>query len=147
MSDLTPAESRNLRCIAGMMIPASAEFAVPGADDVVIMADIVGTMGRDTAHVREALGALATLAGGPVADLDATRRDAVVLAFRERGGPAAATLSRVILQCYYRDDRVVRSLGLEPRPPFPKGHVLEQGDWSLLDPVRQRAKLWRDAPP
>ena len=147
MSDLTPAESRDLRCIAGMMIPASSEFNVPGADDAVIFADIVGTMGRDTAHVREALGALATLAGGPVADLDAARRDAVVLAFRERGGVAAATLSRVILQCYYRDDRVVRSLGLEPRPPFPKGHTLEQGDWSLLDPVRQRPKLWRDAPP
>jgi hypothetical protein len=142
MTNLTPAESRDLRCIAGMMIPASAEFDVPGADDAVIFADIVGTMGRDTAHVREALGALAG-----VADLAAARRDAVVLAFRERGGQAAATLSRVILQCYYRDDRVVRSLGLEPRPPFPKGHTLEQGDWSLLDPVRKRAKLWRDAPP
>jgi hypothetical protein len=128
------------------MIPASAEFDVPGADDALIFADIVGTMGRDTAQVREALGALAALAGGPVADLDTARRDAVVLAFRERGGVAAATLSRVILQCYYRDDRVVRSLGLEPRPPFPKGHTLEQGDWSLLDPVRKRAKLWRDAP-
>src|SRR5580698_7649780 len=111
MSDLTPAESRDLRCIAGMMIPASTEFDVPGADDAVIFADIVGTMGRDTKHVREALGALVTLAGGPVADLDAVRRDAVVLGFRERGGPAAATMSRVILQCYYRDDRVVRSLG------------------------------------
>jgi hypothetical protein len=43
-----------------------------------------------------------------------------------------ATLTRVVLQCYYRDDRVVRSLGLEPRPPHPKGHVLEDGDWSLL---------------
>ena len=36
--------------------------------------------------------------------------------------------------CYYRDDRVMVSLGLEARPPFPKGHVLEQGDWSLLRP-------------
>ena len=41
-----------------------------------------------------------------------------------------------MLLCYYRDDRVMVSLGLEARPPFPKGHVLEQGDWSLLDPVR-----------
>jgi hypothetical protein len=146
MNDLTPAESRDLRCVAGMMIPASVEFGVPGADDTVIFADIVGTMGRDTAHVREALGALAALAGGPVAELDAAKRDAV-MAFRERGGVAAATLSRVVLQCYYRDDRVVRSLGLDPRPPFPKGHTLEQGDWSLLDPVRKRPKLWRDAPP
>jgi hypothetical protein len=80
-----------------------------------------------------------------LADLDVARRDSVVAAFRERGGVAAATLSRVILQCYYRDDRVVRSLGLEPRPPFPKGHTLEQGDWSLLDPVRKRPKMWRDA--
>jgi hypothetical protein len=145
MSELTLAESRDLRCIAGMMIPASSEFNVPGADDQEIFADIVGTMGRDVAHVREALGALAASAGRPLADLDAARREAAVLAFRERGGAAAATLSRVILQCYYRDDRVVRSLGLEPRAPFPKGHTLEQGDWSLLDPVRRRPKMWRDA--
>jgi hypothetical protein len=140
MSELTPAESRDLRCIAGMMIPASSEFDVPGADDPAIFADVLGTMGRDTAHVREALRQVAGLA-----DMDAVRRDAAVMALRERGGVAVATLSRVILQCYYRDDRVVRSLGLEPRPPFPKGHTLEQGDWSLLDPVRKRAKMWRDA--
>ena len=36
------------------------------------------------------------------------------------------------------------SLGLAPGPPFPKGHVVEQGDWSLLDPVRNRAPMWRD---
>jgi hypothetical protein len=146
MDELTPAESRDLRCIAGMMIPASSEFDVPGADDAAIFADIVGTMGRDLGHVREALGELATLAEGCFADLDAARRDAVAAAFRERGGVAAAALSRVILQCYYRDDRVMLSLGLEPRPPFPKGHTLEQGDWSLLDPVRARPKMWRDAP-
>jgi len=67
-------------------------------------------------------------------------------AFLASDAPSVTTLGRVILQCYYRDDRVVRSLGLEPRPPFPKGHTLEQGDWSLLDPVRARPKLWRDAP-
>src|SRR6202790_5115188 len=127
MSDLTPAESRDLRCIAGLMIPASSEFDVPGADDAAIFADIVGTMGRDTGNVRQALGALAAMAGGAFADLDTARRDAVVMAFRERGGVAAATLSRVILQCYYRDDRVVRSLGLEARAPVPKGHTLEEG--------------------
>jgi len=145
MDELTPAESRDLRCIAGMMIPASSEFDVPGADDATIFADIVATMGRDLGHVREALDVLATLAGGAFADQDAARRDSVVQVFRERGGAAVATLSRVVLQCYYRDDRVLHSLGLEPRAPFPKGHTLEQGDWSLLDPVRARPKMWRDA--
>ena len=49
-----------------------------------------------------------------------------------------------MLQCYYRDDRVMRALGLDPRPPYPKGRVLEQGDWSLLDAVRGRPRMWRD---
>jgi hypothetical protein len=143
---LTPAEHRDLRCVSGFMIPASAEFGVPGADDAIIFADIVWSLGRDLGDVRKALGGLAELAGSAFADLDAAQRDAVAAAFRARGGAAAAALSRVILQCYYRDDRVVRSLGLEPRPPFPKGHTLEQGDWSLLDPVRGRPKMWRDPP-
>jgi hypothetical protein len=30
--------------------------------------------------------------------------------------------------CYCRDDRVMRSLGQEPRAPFRKGHVVEQVD-------------------
>jgi hypothetical protein len=40
---------------------------------------------------------------------------------------------------------VLRSLGLELRAPFPKGYALEQGDWSLLDPVRARAGTLRRA--
>jgi hypothetical protein len=125
------------------MVPASAEFDVPGADDPAIQADIVATLGRDTKLVREALDALADLAGRPLASLDHANREAIAIELRAKGGPAVATLSRVILQCYYRDNRVVRSLGLEPRPPFPKGHVLEDGDWSLLDPVRSRPPMWR----
>ncbi len=65
--------------------------------------------------------------------------------FRATGGGAAATLVRVVLQCYYRDDRVLRSLGLELRAPFPQGYALEQGDWSLLDPVKARSPSLRRA--
>jgi hypothetical protein len=53
-------------------------------------------------------------------------------------------LGRAVLQCYYRDDRVFRALDREPRPPYPKGHALEPGNWSLLDAVRDRPKMWRD---
>ena len=60
---LTPAQSEDLRILAGIMIPASTEFDVPGADDPAIQADIVATLGRDTGLVREALDQLARLAG------------------------------------------------------------------------------------
>jgi hypothetical protein len=140
---LTPAQRDDLRVVAAMMIPASVDYDVPGADDPAIQADIFATLGRDTRAVAAALDHLARLAGQPLAELDPVRRDAVAKAFRAGGGTPAATLVRVVLQCYYRDDRVLRSLNLELRPPFPKGYVLEQGDWSLLDPVKARAPMWR----
>ena len=144
-STLTATQRDDLRIIAGIIVPASAEFDVPGADDPAIQADILATLGRDAGDVRQALDDLARLAAAPLADLDPARREAAALALRDQGGAAVATLTRVVLQCYYRDDRVVRSLGLEPRPPYPKGHELEDGDWSLLDPVRERPPFWRRA--
>ena len=143
---LTAAQRDDLRVIAGMMIPESDEYNVPGADDATIQGDILATLGRDTKMVSAALDHIAKLAGKPLADLDDAKRDAVVTEFRTSGGAPAATLARVILQCYYRDDRVLRSLGLELRAPFPKGHMLPEGDWSLLDPVRARGGGMRRAP-
>lgn len=140
---LSPAQQDDLRILSGIIIPASAEYRVPGADDPVIQADMLATLGRDTGPVAAALDQLARLAGGPMARLGPVQREAVAMELRSAGGAAVATLARVVLQTYYRDDRVVRSLGLEPRPPFPKGHELEQGDWSLLDPIRARPPMWR----
>ena len=142
----TQAQRDDLRTVAAMIIPESAEYKVPGADDPKIQADILATLGRDTGLVRAALDHLARLAGKPLANLDVAAREAVAKEFRGSGGAAAATLTRVVLQCYYRDDRVLRSLGLELRPPFPQGYPLEQGDWSLLDPVKSRRSMWRRVP-
>jgi hypothetical protein len=142
---LTSTQRDDLRTIAAMMIPASDEYKVPGADDAAIQADILATLGRDTDMVREGLDHLARLAGKPLAEIDPARRETVAKEFRATGGTPAATLVRVVLQCYYRDDRVLRSLGLELRAPFPKGYELEQGDWSLLDPVKARPPMLRRA--
>jgi hypothetical protein len=140
---LTETEISDLRCLVGMIVPASEKYGVPGADDATIFADIVNSIGRDAAHVRAALAALRTLAGGSFAALDAMRRTEVAMKLRTEGGVAVGVLTRVVLLCYYRDDRVMVSLGLEVRPPFPQGHVVEQGDWSLLDTVRTRKPFWR----
>ena len=145
-NELTATQRNDLRTIAAMIVPASDEYKVPGADDPAIQADMLATMGRDTILVRAALDHLARLAGKSLSELDAARRDAIAKEFRATGGAAAATLVRVVLQCYYRDDRVLRSLGIELRAPFPKGHVLPEGDWSLLDPVKERGGNLRRAP-
>ena len=140
---LTEAEIEDLRCLAGLIIPASAKYGVPGADDDRIVSDVVGSIARDLDHVRAALATLRALAGGSFAALDAPRRAAVAAKLRAEGGLPVRVLTRIVLLCYYRDDRVMVSLGLEARAPYPKGHVVEQGDWSLLDPVRARKPFWR----
>ena len=46
---------------------------------------------------------------------------------------------------YYQDGRVALALGLEDRPPYPQGYDMPPNDLSLLDPVRERPKLYREA--
>ena len=101
-------------------------------------------MGRDLPLVREALAAIVTKAGNAFADMGRDAREALINDWYGSGGAPAAALGRVILSAYYRDDRVLVALGHEARSPFPKGYVLEPGDWSLLDAVRDRAPFWRD---
>jgi hypothetical protein len=140
---LTDTELADLRCLAGMIIPASTKYDVPGADDPIIFADIVNSIGRDGDNVRTALATLRNLSGAPFTALGATHRAEVAAKLRAKRGTSVGVLTRIVMLCYYRDERVMLSLGLEPRPPFPKGHEVEQGDWSLLDPVRARKPFWR----
>jgi hypothetical protein len=143
-AELTPAELQDLHRLAAFMVPAGAEYGVPGADDEAIFADIVRSLGRDGDAVRKALAMLREIAGGDFACLNKAKAEAAAMTLLSREEPVVTALGRAVLQCYYRDDRVMRALGLEPRPPYPKGRVLEEGDWSLLGAVRGRPRLWRD---
>lgn len=142
---LSADETLALRCVAGCMIPASAAYAVPGADDDAIFADILASLGRDAPLVSEALKVLEGLSEGRFAELEKEKRLSVAQVFREQQPALATVLARVTVQCYYRDDRVMRSLNMEVRPPYPLGFEVEQGDWSLLDAVRAGPKMYRDA--
>lgn len=126
------------------MVPADAALGMPGADDPVILDDIAGSLGRDLPLVREAIAAIAAKSGGAFADMERDGREVLINDWYASGGAPAAALGRVIVAAYYRDDRVLQALGHEARAPFPKGYVLEQGDWSLLDVVRTRPAFWRD---
>ena len=139
-------ERRALRAVAARMIPASAAHGVPGADDDAIFADIVRSLGRDTPAVRSALRQLDALAGAPFADLPAPAGEEAARRLREAHPSLAAALVAAVVRCYYRDDRVMRAIGMEPRPPFPRGFDVAEGDLSLLDPVRARGAIWRKAP-
>ena len=119
--DLTADQARDLRALAGMIIPPSTVYDVPGADDEKIFSDILRNLERDRDDIRRALSHLAAIGGGAFADLEAERRTEVATAFREVGGAPLAALVRVVLLCYYRDDRVMRSLGQEAASAVSQG--------------------------
>jgi hypothetical protein len=141
---LSDAEIGALREIAGTMVPADADLDVPGADDPAILADIVRSVGRDLPLVRQALTEIASRTANGFAGLGRDKREALINDYYSSRAAPIITLGRVILGAYYRDDRVLLALRQEVRAPFPKGYTLEQGDWSLLDAVRNRSPLWRD---
>lgn len=134
-----------LRCIAGHMIPESAALGVPGADDEAILADMVGSLTRDSAALAALLRRIDAAAGGRLVALDAAGQVSLLSAMRAQEPAALAVLEAVVCRAYYRDDRVLSSIGMDPRPPFPLGYDLPATDWSLLDPVRRRGPLWRPA--
>lgn len=133
-----------LRALAGAIIPASDAHGVPGADDEIIFTDLMTSAGPTLKFIAEHLGMLESLAGEG-SFVDASLEDQVALAerFRSAYPEAAALIVSLICQCYYRDPRVLESLGTPARPPFPEGYDIDQGDWSLLEPVRARGLIYR----
>lgn len=145
---LSKQQLATLRALAAAILPASAAYQVPGADDPEIFARIAAAAGALGAVARDGLAALEAESqkqrGSAFAALDADARAALAQGLDGDPGAFVARIASLTVQCYYSDPRVMAALGMPPRPPFPKGFEVEQGDLSLLDPVKQRAKIYRE---
>jgi hypothetical protein len=144
---LTPEQRQLLSILAGMLIPASEEYSLPGADDERIFANILATPQETLAVVTTELKALEDLSmdrhGRTFAALGEEDKAALLTEFGVSHPMFIPTLFGMTLSSYYQDDRVLASLDKEARPPYPEGFEVEQGDWSLLDPVKRRASFYR----
>lgn len=130
-------ERERLKVLAGAIVPASVELQLPGADDPLVFADILQSARDVEAPVRTGLA----FADAEVSDWS----DVAGLTQTLEGRAELAPFVSLVMQCYYRDDRVMQSLGMEARAPFPIGYEVPEGDWSMLEPVQRRGKIWRDA--
>ena len=143
---LSEEQQRSLRCLVGLMIPVSTSYGIPGADDGLIFKDLIASVGSLSSLIGQCLDRLDALTGGGFATRSQGEQLKACEMLRNERLPSLLSLMSLVAQCYYRDDRVMRSLEMEARPPFPEGFALENSDWSLLDPVRSRPKLYRDPP-
>ncbi|MBT6274626.1 MAG: hypothetical protein HOI95_10890 [Chromatiales bacterium] len=136
-----------LKALADVIVPPSMEHGVPGAGDDAVCKNIITDAAARLPKLIRALELLEQMAkdehGLAFAALADAEREGTALHFRGAHAGAARLVETLVTQCYYRDDRVMLSLGMEPRPPHPAGYSVDSGDWSLLDQVRRRSPFHR----
>ncbi|MCP5178964.1 MAG: hypothetical protein H6993_18595 [Pseudomonadales bacterium] len=138
-------QSTILSTLAACMIPP--QDGLPSASDPRIVKEVLALLAGHAEVVNnglERLHGLATQVGDSAAEtLPAEMLISLVATLRTEC-PAFVTLfESTVAACYYRDDRVLRALGLPDRAPFPVGNDVAPTDWSLLEPVRARTPFYR----
>lgn len=139
------AEIETLALLMETVIPSSGDGRFPAASDSTIFEDFVSSSEQYRELIITALQLLNEISGSDYQGLSVSARLEVTQKFYSIRSAPVSTLLSLVAQCYYRDDRVLKAIGLEPRAPHPKGFEVEQGDWGLLEPVKKRGKIYRDA--
>ena len=147
-SFLTEAQSRSLRALLDLIIPADADRGMPSAADLDLVGYVNEFASNQIAGIKTELDALDQAAqsetGSLFGELGKDEQQALCNHLRESDPRFAIAIVVQTLNRYYQDDQVVTALGWEARPPFPKGNEVPQADLSLLDPVRERGQIYRD---
>ena len=145
---LNPRQREALDAVLDAIIPPTPDGR-PGASEVGVSEylrerepALLPALREDLARVEEAAQGQH---GMPFSELDAPRRDALLAALRTAEPGFLHALALAAVTCYYQNERVLRAIGVDPRPPFPRGHEVPAGDLSLLDAVRARGRLYREA--
>ena len=133
--------------LAEMVIPKSDEYCIPGASDPKIVNDILKDAIRQPDRLLKVIETVKTLTSEYTEigffDLNKGLQEKITNKFRDLYPDLAGAFANLVAQSFYRDDRIMRSLEIEVRPPYPQGYEVEQGDWSLLNAVRGREPFYR----
>lgn len=147
---LTAAQRALLDIVLDMIVPPGTDGRMPGAAEVGVPAYLVAEAPDALPALRGELDRLERISrehfARAFAQLQKGERQALVENLRAQEPAFMSRLAMETMACYYQHDRVLQALGREARPPYPKGYQVAQGDLSLLDPVRARGKIYRDAP-
>jgi hypothetical protein len=147
---LTAEQRKMLDIVLDIIVPPSADARMPGAAEVGVPAYLAAEASDALPVLRQELDELDRRSrerwARGFAELGDGERKELIAGMRAQAPLFMSRLAMETLACYYQHDRVLQGLGRDARPPYPKGYQVAQGDLSLLDPVRARGKIYRDAP-
>jgi hypothetical protein len=146
-SPLADQQLKTLMLIVDLIIPGDEKRNMPAASDTGINSYLTAMGSAQLQALTFALTSLESSfvdAGLVIDTLSASEKKAQIEHFSSEQVELWQLLVMMTYTCYYQDEDVVKALGLNPLPPFPRGNEVKQGDLSLLDPVRNRTGLYRD---
>ena len=130
--------------VAGAIIPEDTAQGMPGANSPQVLQDILHTSERQSLELCEYVEAVSKeVAGCGFQDLDTVQMRELANYLANSNVQEVQGFEGLVVQCYYRDDRVLAALGMEARAPFPQGYEVAAGDWELLDTVKRRPPFYR----
>ena len=138
-----------LVAVLDRIIPRSG--IMPGAGEAGVAAFVQGELARDIdlaelfAGGLGRIGASSRCRGAPFTELPDSARDEVLADIEAADPEFFSALIKHTYGGYYTDREILGLLGDEGRPPQPSGHVIERGDLSLLQAVRDRGPIYRRA--
>ena len=145
---LTEDQNRSLLALLDLIIPPDPGKGLPGAGELNFVGYVAKFEPGRIDALRLELDALNREAkerhGRAFADLEPDERTGLVGRLRGENAQFAQNIVALTMACYYQDDNVLVALGMEARPPYPKGNKVESGDLSLLEPVRKRKQMYRN---
>ena len=141
-----------LRQVLDAIVPPSSDGSFPGAGELGVGERIEEMLAEKPDFARTIQQGLASI--GRLAEnrhpsgfggLSESERETLLREVEAAEPASFGALVMCAYLVYYSDRRITDLLGVR-NPPQPEGYDLESGDLRLLDPVRVRPKLWRDAP-
>jgi hypothetical protein len=132
--------------LVNLIIPADEARALPAASEVGCARHVQKS--EDLGWMREGLSVLADASreqfGRELWLLTGPEQERLLKGLRRVLARFFMRLSQGVVECYYQNDRVLECIGVPARPPFPEGYLVEDGDLTLLGPVDERGKIYRD---
>ena len=138
---LSPTALATLTAVLDALIPASDARGLPGAGALGLGTEVAESLERAPMLAPLVTDGLTTL--GDLSHLPEAARRTRVTAFLDGEPGFVLGLLFHAYTAYYRHPRVLSALGLDPRPPHPRGYEVPESDPALLEPVRRRPPLYR----
>ena len=132
--------------IINTMLPGDVSLGMPAASEAGVQSyfeqhDLAALVDDFT----QLLGGVALVkCGQAFMSLDAAARLQAINACKLANVRLFSTFLTQVLRAYYTAPEVLRLIGAGSLPPFPSGNELAQDDWSMLESVFERGKVYRE---